>query len=185
LGAIHKAKENSAVQSAHDLALAFVQYGQDNNLVFPGSATSSTAVLSLLVPNYISNADTFYLPVSGKSKLTNAGTLAAVNVCWDVTVESSGDVGLGLNDPTTTPAIFSTGATLNYGTVNTAGAVTVTANNSATNPFASDGIAMAYKDASGGFERFDLANATSTSNTSWDVSSTNFDPPVTYKQLTP
>jgi prepilin-type N-terminal cleavage/methylation domain-containing protein len=190
-GAIKKAKENAAVQSAHGLSLGMFQFANDNNEIFPGTTanvtvTSSTLAFQLLVPSYISNTDVFYLPVGSKQKLSAAGSLTQTNVSWDMTCEVS-DVGLTSTDPDTVPLVFTTGTTMTYGAAGSVGPCTAK-NNPATgsaNPFGTDGMAIAYKDGSSEFAAFTSANAATGGGTGYNTSSVSFDPPTTYVQLQP
>ena len=120
--------------------------------------------------------------MAAKSKAK--GTLIAANVCWDATVETTGKAGLTTSDPDQTPMIMSTGSTLTYGAVATAGAATAV-NTVANNPWGTDGIAICYKGINAAFISFTPVNATAVGASSWNVSSASFNPPVSYTQLTP
>ena len=95
-GAIKKAQENAAVQTAHGITLALFQYANDNNSSYPGATSGVTvgsahAAFELLVPNYIANTDVFYLKGGGRAKYSGANPstgLDTANVGWDYTVGS-------------------------------------------------------------------------------------------------
>jgi prepilin-type N-terminal cleavage/methylation domain-containing protein len=192
-GALKKAKENAAMQTAHGLGLALFQYANDNSQIYPGNTTGANAVtlassndaFKLLVPSYISNTDALFIAGAGGSKnnvstSTTTFTLAAGTVSWDLTVHQAGD-GLTTNDPDQTPVVFSTGATnVSYGNANADAPVTASITGNL-NPFGKDGVAVGYKDMSSAFMSSSNNGGTAAS---FDISSTSFNPGTeTYKQL--
>jgi prepilin-type N-terminal cleavage/methylation domain-containing protein len=189
-GAIKKAKESAALQQGHNLALALFQFSNDNNGNFPGTTTgtgavtvgSSTDAMKLLAVTYVSNPDSFYIAMSGKSKYTLATSpstgLLAANNCWDYTVGPS-NVGLSTADPDQTPLIMSTGSTVTYGPANGTAAATAIIATPADNPFTTDGIAVGYKDMSSAFKTATTVGA------AFPVSSVSFSPLAVYVQLQP
>jgi type IV pilus assembly protein PilA len=192
-GAIKKAQENGALQSAHSLSVGLFQFANDNGYVFPGTTgsvtvTSSTQAFNFLVPSYISNTGVFYIPLATKSKCITA-TLTSANVCWDFTTESNAGVNIGLNsnDPDTVPLVYTTGTTVTYGMAGQIGACTAVNNptTGSANPFATDGVAVGFKDGSSAFEPFTPSNVAASSGIGWNISSPSFNPVVSYAQLTP
>jgi type IV pilus assembly protein PilA len=181
-GAIRKANESAAVQSAVGIELGCFQYSNDNNQTYPGGATG-VIFFSALTNGYINNTDAFFIPgTTGKSKYTT-GTLALANICWDATVQSSSNAGLTSSDPDQTPVIMSTsgpGTTYTYGNPGTAAAATVTIPTTGSiNPFGTDGIAVAFKSGSAQFWHC------TTPGSSFSISSASFNPTVAYMALIP
>jgi hypothetical protein len=140
-----------------------------------------------LVPSYINNTDTFFLPGGGRAKYQgNTSTtpftppFAAANVGWDYTVGPA-DVGLTSNDPDQLPLIISTGSTITYGTVNTAAAATgtLTAAVAGTAPFGTSGVAVGFKNMSSAFYNAKAVG------TAFPISSVSLTPVQVYVQLTP
>jgi prepilin-type N-terminal cleavage/methylation domain-containing protein len=172
-GAIKKANESAAMQSARALELGCFQYANDNNQTYPGGSTV-VIFFSSLTNGYINNTDAFYINgTPGKSKAT--GAITANNICWDVT-ENPGNAGLGSSDPDQTPVIMSAGATAvtypSAGTTTNATA-TITAPGSS-NPFGTDGIAVGFKSGSSAFEHC------TTPGTAFAISSISFTPLTNY-----
>jgi prepilin-type N-terminal cleavage/methylation domain-containing protein len=190
VGAVKKANENAALQTAHGLSLAMFQYANDNNSTYPGSNPSATPpvvianssqAFELLVGPYISNTDALTLGGAGQQKYTGATPttgLTSANVSWDMTVLASG-LGVSSNDPDQLPLIMSTGSTITYGTVGTPAAAMAIITAAAKNPFGNDGIAVGYKDCSSAFKICKIAGM------AFSVSSASLNPINTYTQLTP
>jgi prepilin-type N-terminal cleavage/methylation domain-containing protein len=170
-GAIKKANENAAMQSARGLELGCFQYANDNNQTYPGGATS-TLFFQALVPNYVNNTDVLYINgTSGKSKATVSTNIVAANVCWDTTVQTTSNAGLTSSDPDQTPVIMSTGgSSYNYGTVGTAAAATAQLSAGTDSPFGTQGLAVAYKAGNAAFM------PCTNSSQSFPISSTSFVP---------
>ncbi len=189
-GALKKAKESTAMQTGRGIALGCFQYANDNDQTFPGSqttpavvsVTTSTQFFSLIYPTYVSNPDAFYLPMTGKSKLSaGTTTLVAANVSWDATVNSSGNAGLNSTDPDATPLVMSTGSTITYGAAGQTAAATGTIPAATGTPFGTDGIAVALKDGSAFFQGPKGAAGSQLLY----LNTTSFTPAATYKQLMP
>jgi prepilin-type N-terminal cleavage/methylation domain-containing protein len=196
-GAIKKARESAALQSAHGMAAAMFQFATDNNNVFPGktgsaAGTSSTELFNdLLVPNYIPNTDTLWIsggPGSKYTGTTNPATMAVGygnNVSWDI-VERGDNTGLIASDPDNTPVITSTGSTdVSWGTVGTAKPISfeIQAGDYTNNPFGYDGVAVGYKDMSSAF--MSSSNNGGTAAAGFDITSTSFTAADTYIKVTP
>jgi len=183
-GALKKAHESAAQQTANALTLATIQYSNDNNGNFPGTTTtpsvtvaSSENYFAILYPTYVSNTDSLIQgSIAGKTKYLGTGTLAAANVCWDVTTLAGG-TGITQNDPDQTPVLFTTGSTMTYGTVGTAAAATAVIGTASSACFGTDGIAVGFHDGSSGFKVPVSGTIT--------VSSPSFNPTSTYTQLMP
>ena len=195
-GAIKKAKENAAVQTAHGLALAEFQYSNDNNGVFPGStttvtiATSSDAFSKELCPTYVNNTDALYIPSTtcvAKATGYTAGAISSANNAWDmvfITGTTTTNIGLTSNDPDQTPALMTSGSTVTFPAANAAAAslkAAIAAANT-TNPFGRDGVAVAYKDMSSAF-----ASATANGGTTaaFGITSGSYVAANAYTKLTP
>jgi prepilin-type N-terminal cleavage/methylation domain-containing protein len=189
-GAVKKANENAALQTAHGLSLAMFQYCNDNGS-YPGSSavgvipvvniTTSSQGFGLLVYAYISNTDALTINGAGQQKFTGsypAAPLTSANVSWDMTVLGTG-LGVTSNDPDQLPLIMSTGSTITYGTLNTPGAATAVITTANKNPFGNDGIAVGYHDCSSAFK------VSQTIGAAFNVSSASLDPINTYNQLKP
>ena len=193
-GAIKKAKENAAMQTSHGLALAFFQYSTDNG-AFPGNlptatppvvVASASQAFEQLVPSYVGNTDALWISGAGGGKYSGsptaaaAGGLSAASVSWDVTTRADG-TGLQTSDPDQLPMIMSTGSTVTYPGAGASAAATasITAAEEATNPFASDGIAVAYKDLSSQFA------VSKTLGTAFNISSASLTPVAAVQQLKP
>ena len=193
-GALKKAHESAANQTANGLGLACITYSNDNNGAFPGSVTTggvaalsgtSTAVFNSMVPNYISNPTGLYLAgTAGKQVYAGATAvgqvnLTAVNVCWDFTIGTG--TTLSQNDPDQTPVVFSTGSTMAGAYVAAGGNAAITATmdkNGVGAPFGSDGIAIGFHDGSSAFKTPDGAGVIQVTNAS-------FTPTQAYVQLKP
>jgi len=199
-GAIKKAQENAAMQTAHGLGLALFQYATDNNSTYPGStpasgatlaynATSSSLAFDLLVPGYISNTDTFFLAGNGRTKYPGATptVLGPLYNAWDYT-EGPNNVGLTSNDPDQLPVIITTSGAANsivYGAVGgSAGAGvaatnTITAANAGVAPFGTSGCAVGFKNMSSAFW------SSKTVGVAFPISSISLIPLQVYVQVQP
>jgi prepilin-type N-terminal cleavage/methylation domain-containing protein len=199
-GAIKKAQENAAMQTAHGLGLALFQYATDNNGTYPGTtaasgttpayaAGTSSLAFDLLVPAYISNTDTFFLAGNGRQKYPGANptVLTPVYNAWDYT-EGVGNVGLTSNDPDQLPVVITTSgaaASINYGPVGgtggagTAATNTIAAATAGVAPFGTSGCAVGFKDMSSAFW------SSKTVGAAFPISSVSLIPLQAYVQVQP
>ncbi len=152
---LKKAKESSAMQSAHALGLAEFSAANDNQQVYPDASGGDASAIAklLLIGGYVNDPSIFY--ISGGKATKYAGTaasaatsggIAQTNMSWDFT----GDTGLG-NLTTTVapylPLLWTTVASPGGGVTGLSGNGAITGNPGAgnpSNPFGTAGMAIFY-----------------------------------------
>jgi prepilin-type N-terminal cleavage/methylation domain-containing protein len=163
---IKQAQESTSMQVCRQIGLLEFSYSNDNNQVYPYSATTAEVIANnLLNGNYASDPTLFYIastPNAVKPTAAVGGVYAQTSkfCCFDFMVNTTTAAGLSSTAGDSTPLCELTGA--NYTMATTGGASGIFANLDTTKTaFAADGIAVTYKSNSAVFLRATVTGATS------------------------
>jgi prepilin-type N-terminal cleavage/methylation domain-containing protein len=150
---LKKAKQSSAMQSAHALYLASFSYANDHNQVYydtTGGDASSVAI-ALLAGSYVSDASIFYIAgaksTSGSSQYTGSTPLTGLkqaNISWDFLGNNGNGVDSTFGDYS--PILWNSTAGGGGASPATAAANNpIVATPSPNDVFGTDGLAVAFK----------------------------------------
>ncbi len=157
---IKKAKQSAGMQTVRSIALAEFTFSNDNNGSYPdtgipaGNTGSDATVVAkaLLSGNYINDASIFYLSGGTSTKYTGstpASTIAVNNISWDFAGNNGS--GVNANFPDQFPVAWSSVTGGSEPNINATVGTAIIATPAATNPFGTDGMAVAYKSNSSKF----------------------------------
>ena len=150
---LKKAKQSSAMQSAHALYLASFSYANDHNQVYfdKNGGTAADVAIALLAGGYVSDATIFWISgaKSGSGATQYVGNapltgLTQANISWDFLGNKGGGVDSTFGDYT--PVLWnSVGGGGGTAVKDTALNTDITLIPSPNDVFGTDGVAVAYK----------------------------------------
>ena len=109
VGPHRQARNNMALQQAHQLGLCMFAYSQDHDGKYPDGKSSTEVFQKLLDGNYVTDPGIFFFPCPGKVKASpGQKVLKPENVSFDVTE------GADANSPDTLPLLYLTGYKVTY-----------------------------------------------------------------------
>ncbi len=157
---IKKAKQSAGMQTVRSISLAEFSFSNDNGGAYPDTnvptgnsgSDAATVAKALLAGSYVSDPSVFYINGGTATKYVGAdptGSIAATNISFDF----AGNKGNGVtsNFPDQCPVAWSSVVGGTEPTLTTAANTPLTATPATTNPFGTDGIAVAFKSNSSQF----------------------------------